>query len=105
MNGNASLRSQALLQHYQSRLQARRERLVRLLDRKPATKMQEYRRQAFVQGALHSVEARTRWVEAYKDHLQTLFNVLTGADSNPSDSRAAGGGAKEREQRGDLGEF
>jgi hypothetical protein len=63
----------------EARLKARQEALSRILATKPATKAQEFWRQAFVQRALTSVEARHQRAGIYNDHLAALEHILTGS--------------------------
>jgi hypothetical protein len=94
-------RLQAGLAQFEAQLEARRQRLSRLLARKPAGSVQEVRRHAFIQEALNSVESRSRFIDAYKAHLEAIHQELTrGTVTNiapgvsPSDART----------RGDLGD-
>jgi hypothetical protein len=73
----------------ESRLKARRDALSRYMALKPATKGQELWRQAFVQRALTSIEARHQRVGAYNHHLAALQHILTGAAEKGGDESVA----------------
>jgi hypothetical protein len=101
MNRGVHLRLETRIAQFEAQLEARRQRLSRLLAFKPRNRVHEIRREAVIQRVLNSVEARSQFVGAYKAHLEalqhellhdTVTNVAPG--SNPSDTRA----------RGDLGD-
>jgi|SwirhisoilCB3_FD_contig_123_49489_length_1080_multi_18_in_0_out_2_2 hypothetical protein len=73
---NESLGSEALLDWWKARAQARRDTLARLLSRKPVNARQAFRRQMFVQAALQSVTNRKDWSAAIDEHLSRIEDAL-----------------------------
>jgi hypothetical protein len=97
--------SQAMLTRVEARLAARREQVSRLLARKPVTSFQEVRRQAFIKGALDSVETHSRLASAYKAHVEAIHQALTrGAETSAVTPSSTAGEIGMKAAKGDLGD-